>query len=75
MSNPDTRAWLRQRYKELTDSGMTGWWGDLGEPEAHPATMRHANGLTARQYHNYYGNDWSSIVYNLFAEEYYPKHA
>lgn len=70
MSNPDTRAWLRQRYKELTDSGMTGWWGDLGEPEAHPATMRHANGLTARQYHNYYGNDWSSIVYNLFAEEY-----
>lgn len=70
MSNPDTRAWLRQRYKELTDSGMTGWWGDLGEPEAHPADMIHANGLKARQYHNYYGNDWSSIIYNLFAEEY-----
>lgn len=70
VSNPDTRAWLAQRYKELTDSGMTGWWGDLGEPEAHPATMRHANGLTARQYHNYYGNDWSSIIHGLFASEY-----
>ncbi len=70
MSNPDTRRWLRARYKQLTDSGMTGWWGDLGEPEAHPADMVHANGLTARQYHNYYGNDWSSIIYDLFAEEY-----
>lgn len=70
VSNPDTRAWLRERYKQLTDSGMTGWWGDLGEPEAHPSDMIHANGLTARQYHNYYGNDWSSIIYNLFAEEY-----
>ena len=70
MSNPDTRAWLRERYKQLTDSGMTGWWGDLGEPEAHPADMVHANGLTARQYHNYYGNDWSSLIYELFAEEY-----
>lgn len=70
MSNPDTRGWLRGRYKQLTDEGMTGWWGDLGEPEAHPADMIHANGLKARQYHNYYGNDWSRLIYDLFAEEY-----
>ncbi len=70
VSNPDTRAWLRERYKQLTDSGITGWWGDLGEPERHPLGMYHANGLTTRQYHNLYGNDWSQIIYDLFKEEY-----
>lgn len=70
VSNPDTKAWLKNRYKELTDMGIAGWWGDLGEPEVHPETGTHANGLTARQYHNQYGNDWSEIIYDLFAEEY-----
>ena len=36
VSNPDTRAWMRERYRSLTDEGVTGWWGDLGEPEVHP---------------------------------------
>ncbi len=70
VSNPDTRAWMRNRYKALTDSGITGWWGDLGEPEVHPLTGRHANGLSTAEYHNQYGNDWSEIIYNLFKEEY-----
>lgn len=70
VSNPDTRSWLRDRYKALTDGGVGGWWGDLGEPEVHPDGMYHANGLTTRQYHNLYGNDWSRIIYDLFKEEY-----
>lgn len=70
MSNPDTRAWLRDRYKQLTLEGVGGWWGDLGEPEVHPEAGRHANGLTAREYHNLYGNDWSSIIYELFKEDF-----
>lgn len=70
VSNPETRQWMRERYKALTDSGMTGWWGDLGEPEVHPDSMYHYNGLTTRQYHNLYGNDWSKIIYDLFREEY-----
>ncbi len=70
VSNPDTRAWLGQRYKDLTDLGVGGWWGDLGEPEVHPETATHANGLTAREYHNMYGNDWSRIISELFAKEY-----
>ena len=36
----------------------------------HPENGRHANGLTARQYHNLYGNDWSSIIYELYKKEY-----
>ena len=70
VSNPDTRQWLRDRYKLLTDEGVGGWWGDLGEPEVHPETIFHHNGLTARQYHNLYGNDWSRIIYDLYKEEY-----
>ena len=70
VSNPATRQWLRNRYKQLTDEGVGGWWGDLGEPEVHPETGFHANGLKARQYHNKYGNDWSSIIAELYAEEY-----
>lgn len=70
VSNEDTRQWLRERYRTLTDEGITGWWGDLGEPEVHPDSMYHANGLTTRQYHNLYGNDWSRIISDLFKEEY-----
>ena len=44
--------------------------GDLGEPEVHPETGIHANGLSAREYHNLYGNDWSSVISDLFASEF-----
>ena len=70
VSNPDTREWLRNRYRLLTDEGVGGWWGDLGEPEVHPETIYHYNGLTAREYHNLYGNEWSRIIYDLYKEEY-----
>ncbi len=70
VSNPNTRQWLANRYDSLTQTGITGWWGDLGEPEVHPENGLHANGLTTREYHNKYGNDWSQIVYDLFKERY-----
>ena len=70
VSNPATREWLWNRYKELTDEGVTGWWGDLGEPEVHPLTIRHHNGETASEYHNIYGNEWSRIIYDGFKKEY-----
>ena len=70
VSNPNTRKWLKERYKQLTLDGVGGWWGDLGEPEVHPESGLHANGLTTRQYHNKYGNDWSKIIYDLYKEEF-----
>lgn len=71
MSNKDTRSWLTERYRKLTDMGVGGWWGDLGEPEKHPESALHANGETAREYHNQYGNDWSEIIYEMY-KTYYP---
>ena len=70
MANPDTRRWLSDRYKSLTLDGVGGWWGDLGEPEVHPESGLHANGLTTRQYHNRYGNDWSQVIYDLYKSEF-----
>lgn len=70
VSNPATRQWLRERYRTLTLDGAGGWWGDLGEPEVHPEGGVHANGLSTREYHNLYGNDWSSIIYDLYKEEF-----
>ncbi|MDE6436458.1 MAG: DUF5110 domain-containing protein [Muribaculaceae bacterium] len=70
VANPATQQWLRNRYRDLTLQGMGGWWGDLGEPERHPETGIHANGLPARQYHNNYGNDWAKIISDLYADEF-----
>lgn len=70
MANPDTRAWLADRYRQLTLEGVGGWWGDLGEPEVHPETGIHANGLTTREYHNQYGNDWSAVIYDMFKSDF-----
>ncbi|MCH5224063.1 MAG: DUF5110 domain-containing protein [Muribaculaceae bacterium] len=64
MSNPETAKWLWNRLKDLTEEGVAGWWGDLGEPEVHPETIYHANGETATQFHNRYGNEWSKIIYD-----------
>lgn len=70
VSAPQARKWLADRYKSLTDMGMGGWWGDLGEPEVHPEEGVHANGLSTRLYHNKYGNDWSAIVADMWAANY-----
>lgn len=64
ISNPDTRRWLWKRLRSLTAEGVDGWWGDLGEPEVHPLTMMHANGQSASEYHNVYGNEWSRTIYD-----------
>lgn len=64
VSNPATQQWLWNRLKGLTEEGVAGWWGDLGEPEVHPETIVHANGETATQFHNKYGNEWSKLIYD-----------
>lgn len=70
MSNPETQKWLSNRYLQLSKDGIASWWGDLGEPEVHPENAVHANGLTAREYHNKYGNDWSAILSKMYARQF-----
>lgn len=59
--NPKGKAWFWDIYKNLADMGITGIWGDLGEPEVHPSKLLHATG-TADEVHNIYGHDWAGLI-------------
>ncbi|MFB9051557.1 TIM-barrel domain-containing protein [Formosa undariae] len=54
--------WFSNVYKDLFQMGVSGIWGDLGEPEVHPKELLHATG-TADEVHNIYGHDWARLVY------------
>ena len=70
ISNPDTRKWLWNKYKKLTDEGVAAWWGDLGEPEVHPSGIVHSNGETTEEFHNAYGNEWSRLIHEGFRKDF-----
>lgn len=55
------KDWYWDIYKGLRQQGVTGVWGDLGEPEVHPTELRHATG-TSDQLHNIYGHRWAGLV-------------
>ncbi len=59
--------WFSDINLELFERGVTGMWGDLGEPEAHPSYVIHETG-TADEVHNIYGHDWARLVFNTFRE-------
>ncbi len=66
---PEARDWFWQKYKKQIDMGVAAWWGDLGEPESHPADIRHVNGK-ADQVHNIYGHYWDKMLFEKYAENY-----
>ncbi len=59
--NPKAKNWFWNIYKDLVEMGISGWWGDLGEPEVHPSDLIHATG-TADEVHNIYGHDWARLI-------------
>lgn len=59
--------WFSNIYKDLIHMGVTGMWGDLGEPEVHPSGLFHAAG-TADEVHNIYGHDWARLVQSAYAD-------
>lgn len=64
------KDWFWNIYKGLRQQGVTGVWGDLGEPEVHPTAMRHAGGLTADQVHNIYGHQWARLVAEGYQQDF-----
>ena len=69
ITSPLARSWFWDIYKELTPLGVAGWWGDLGEPEVHPAAARHVGG-SAAQVHNIYGHEWARVVYEGYRKDF-----
>ncbi len=67
--NPKGKDWFWNIYKELSDLGVQGFWGDLGEPEVHPSDLIHATG-TADEVHNIYGHDWARLVHEGYKKDF-----
>ncbi len=75
-----SRDWFWQFYKKQSDKGVAGWWGDLGEPEHHPAGVMHdlsdqgiKRKMAANEVHNIYGHYWSQMVYENWKKDYPTK--
>lgn len=69
--SPTGQSWFEKTYQQLFKQGVTGWWGDLGEPEVHPADALHQlNGkvVTGDEIHNAYGHQWAEMVYQTQRE-------
>jgi oligosaccharide 4-alpha-D-glucosyltransferase len=68
---PHVKTWFWNEYKKLIDNGVTGFWGDLGEPEVHPSEMFHGK-KKADQVHNIYGNEWAKLINDGYKKD-FPK--
>jgi len=67
---PSCKKWFWNIYKTFSkDYGVSGWWGDLGEPEVHPADMIHVNG-TANEVHDIYGHTWAKLIYQGYQKDF-----
>ncbi|HUW04944.1 MAG TPA: TIM-barrel domain-containing protein [Williamwhitmania sp.] len=66
---PKAQQWFWNIYKGLTKQGVDGWWGDLGEPEVHPAGLQHVIG-SANEVHNAYGHIWAKVVFDGYKKDF-----
>ncbi len=80
MFRKDSKDLFWSFYKKQMDNGVEGWWGDLGEPEKHPADLYHnlkdfgyKRLFSADEVHNVYGHNWTEMLYEKFAENYPDK--
>lgn len=72
-----TQDWYWNKYNGQIKKGVSGWWGDLGEPEKHPNYVYHNlkdrgfNRLfSADEVHNLYGHTWSQMLFEKYAKHY-----
>lgn len=66
--NDKGQEWFNNIYQKLYKQGVTGWWGDLGEPEVHPSdtlhTLSDGSVVNADAIHNVYGHQWAKMVFD-----------
>jgi len=66
---PTGKNWFWDIYKGLANKGVSGVWGDLGEPEVFPAAARTFGG-TADEVHNIYGHNWAKLVFEGYQNDF-----
>ncbi|MFA7273647.1 MAG: TIM-barrel domain-containing protein [Crocinitomicaceae bacterium] len=62
------KNWFWNIYNQHYDLGVTGFWGDLGEPEVHPDDLFHGT-KKANEIHNVYGHLWAKMVAEGFQKK------
>jgi len=62
MTNPEASKWWWNKHPAFLGEHVAGLWTDLGEPERHPAGMRHYLGGTGKV-HNVYNLLWAKTVF------------
>lgn len=71
ISDPKAQQWMWQYYKkQIENEAVHGWWNDLGEPENHPAGMRHYGGLLPYEIHNVYSLIWAKFIYENYQQDF-----
>jgi len=68
---PEGKIWFWNIYKQLINQGVSGLWGDLGEPEVFPSKAITAEG-TADEVHNIYGHNWAKLIAEGYKKD-FPK--
>lgn len=73
----DAQDWFWSKYKAMIEQGVSGWWGDLGEPETHPGDVYHdmkdfghERLFAADEVHNIFGHYWNRMLSDKYREEY-----
>lgn len=70
---PNAREWFWDIYKGLLQNGVEGFWGDLGEPEVHPAKLLHGGNIPADEVHNIYGHEWAKLIAEGYKKDFPQK--
>lgn len=66
---PEGKEWFWNVYKRLINQGVSGLWGDLGEPEVFPSYANTFAG-TADEIHNVYGHNWAKLIADGYKKDF-----
>ena len=66
---PEGKDWFWNVYKRLIHQGVSGLWGDLGEPEVFPSEAITAGGK-ADEVHNIYGHNWAKLIADGYKKDF-----
>ena len=66
---PEGKDWFWNIYKKMINEGVSGLWGDLGEPEVFPSKAITAKGK-ADEVHNVYGHNWAKLVADGYKKDF-----
>lgn len=66
---PEGKQWFWTIYKDLHNKGVSGIWGDLGEPEVFPSSANTFTGK-ADEVHNIYGHEWAKLIYEGYQKDF-----